>query len=165
MLHKVIWVTSSLLGVQRSNVKLQRMRGLHEVTKRKKQKEQDGDSSCKATAVFCILWKCQWLQDTVLSFFYDLAWTPPHLWLHISQCQNLDKSHYFLLGSRNWGLLPSNKTRTQPSSQHISVISVIRKKVKDCVKTCLSKQASMKEEIARICFPPLNPTQEVLSQV
>lgn len=45
---------------------------------------------------------------------------------------------YFLLETNNWGLFPSNKTKTQPNSQLIPVISRIGKKVKEIIWKSLS---------------------------
>lgn len=147
MLHETIWVTSNLLSIQRSDMKLQSMCGSNKVTK---QKEQDEDSSFKATTVFCILWRCRchtMLPWEVLSM----------LWLRTL----LDNSSViprqpvlepwqialFLLECHNQDLSPSNKMRTQPNSQHISVMSVIgEKKLKDCMEMSLNKQDSMKKK-------------------
>lgn len=58
--------------------------------------------------------------------------------------------------------------RTQPNSQHISVMSVIgEKKLKDCMEMSLNKQDSMKKKtkVTCMCFIPPNSAWKMLSQV
>lgn len=123
--------------MQRRDTKLEMTCGSHKVTK---QKEQDGDSSLIATTVLYFM---------KMSITVILPWelfsnnsTLPGLLI----CDSISASTgtltkitlYFLLETHNSGLFPSNKTKTQPNSQHISVISLIGKKVKEIVWKSLS---------------------------
>lgn len=173
VLHKRTWGASGLLSIQRTDTKTQRLCGAHKVTNKRSRMgipplklplistfyENANDHDIAMRMFSGVLW---WLRPCLDSFSSAIPHQPVLGPGWITLC--------FLLEGYNQGWFPPNKTRTQTNSKHISVISLIGKKVKEIVQKYLSANRPQwkkkKKEIAHICFMlPKSTWENVISSV
>lgn len=173
VLHKRTWGASGLLSIQRTDMKTQRLCGAHKVTNKR---SRMGIPPLKLPLISAFYENANDHDIAMRMFSGVLRWLRPCLDSSSSAIPHQPVlgpgwiTLCFLLEGHNQGWFPPNKTRTQTNSKHISVISLIGKKVKEIVQKYLSANRPQwkkkKKEIAHICFMlPKSTWENVISSV